>query len=152
MTYSNKITSMCFMALVLIMGYSLSGMSGMNLQDRMAYAGKSDIIVLDNQSNQKFTPQKETKNHFNIKSTVPGTIEPGKSYTIKGDPSNLEHTGIVHLYYTYGKNYTAEFTSEFSPPFNTPHECSHKSGSSEISIGCSKEKGNEIKFTIKDAN
>ena len=74
MRHSNKITSMFIMAIVLLVGYSLGGISGMNFQDRMAYAG-SDInveIVLDNtESNQEFTLQKVTKEHLDIISSVP---------------------------------------------------------------------------------
>ncbi|MGD1837464.1 MAG: hypothetical protein ACPKPY_05335 [Nitrososphaeraceae archaeon] len=117
MTYSNKITSMFIMALVLLVGYSLGGISGMNFQDRMTYAerdagitsdeGDADIILDNQQSSQKFTLQMYTKEHFNIHGSVPETIEPGQHLTVKGDTTNMIHDGIVHLYYTYGKNYTA---------------------------------------------
>ncbi|MGD1837876.1 MAG: hypothetical protein ACPKPY_07440, partial [Nitrososphaeraceae archaeon] len=65
MRHSNKITSMCILTLVLLVGYSLNGISGMNFQDRMAYATLVESKI-DNQSNQKFTLQKVTKEHFKL--------------------------------------------------------------------------------------
>ena len=56
--------------------------------------------------------------------------------------------GIMHLYYTYGKNYTAEFSSWFDP-LGFADKCSDEAGSSEISISCHKSpSGNihQIKF------
>ncbi|MGD1834304.1 MAG: hypothetical protein ACPKQO_01100 [Nitrososphaeraceae archaeon] len=152
MRYSNKITSMCIMSLVLIIGYSLNGISGMNFQDRMAYSQeRHSYIELNNESNQKFTLQKETKEHFKLDNSVPKTIEPGKDYTIEGQTTNLIHDGIIHLYYTYGKNYTAEFSSYFIPN-DVADNCKHEAGSSEISISCSQEGGDVNKFEIKNTN
>ncbi|MGD1837232.1 MAG: hypothetical protein ACPKPY_04145 [Nitrososphaeraceae archaeon] len=154
MTSSNKITSMCIMSLVLLVGYSLGGISGMNFQDRMAYATSSLLyVILDNQSNQKFTLQKVTKEHYDTTSSIPKTLEPGKHYTITGVSTTPVHDAITHLYYTYGEKYTAEFSAWFEPvPINKAIKCSHEGGSSEISISCSKPHENKIQFTIKNAN
>ncbi|MGD1838138.1 MAG: hypothetical protein ACPKPY_08790 [Nitrososphaeraceae archaeon] len=152
MRHSNKITSICVMALLSIMAYSLTDLSDMNFQDRMAYAGivSDSEIILDNQSTQKFTLQKYTKEHFNIAvdTTVPKTIEPGTQGTVSGFTTNAIHQGIVHLYYNYGKNYTAEFSSYFNPD-DFADKCTDKTGSSDISISCS-HSTHSIKFTIKD--
>ncbi|MDX1372107.1 MAG: hypothetical protein R3321_06535 [Nitrososphaeraceae archaeon] len=137
------------MVIVSIIGYSLDAISDMNFDDRMAYATSIQIILDNEQSNHEFTFQKITKENFDVMTTIPETIETGKEYTIGGEATNPIQDGIVHLYYTYGKNYTAQFISYFDP-FGDPVKCSQEAGSSEISITCYED--SSIQFEIKDTN
>lgn len=150
MTYSIKITSICIMVLVSIIGYPLNGISDMNFHDRIAYATSIQIILNNEQSNHEFSLQKITKENFDVMNTIPETIETGKEYTIEGESNNPIQDGSVHLYYTYGKNYTAQFSSYFDP-FGDPVKCSQEAGSSAISITCNEEESS-IQYEIKDTN
>lgn len=149
MTYSNKVTSICTIVIVSIIGYSMDTISDMNFHHTMAYATSIQIILDNEQSNHEFTLQKITKENFDVMNTIPETIEIEKEYTIEGEATNPIQDGIVHLYYTYGKNYTAQFISYFDP-FGDPAKCSQETGSSEISITCYEE--SSIQFEIKDTN
>lgn len=150
MIYTNKVIAVCFVFLLLIMTYSLNGILGMNVHDIMAYATGIQIIVDNEQSNQEFKLQKVTKENFDVMNTIPETIETGKEYTIEGETTNPFQDGIVHLYYTYGKNYTAEFSSYFDP-LGDPDKCSNEAGSSEISITCH-EDNFSIQFDIANTS
>lgn len=150
MIYTNKVISVSFVFLVLIMAYSLNGILGMNVHHRMAYATGLQIILDNEQSNEEFTLKKVTKENFDVMNTIPETIETGKEYTIEGETTNPFQDGIVNLYYTYGKNYTAEFSSYFDP-LGDPDKCSNEAGSSEIIITCYEEDFS-IQFDITNSS
>jgi len=78
MTYSNKVTSICTIVIVSIIGYSLATISDMNFHHTMAYATSIQIILDNKQSNHEFTLQKITKENFDVMNTIPETIEIGK--------------------------------------------------------------------------
>ena len=67
---------------------------------------------------------------------------------MRGQPANPFHDAIIHLYYSYGKNSTAEFSAYFDPLY-IAIKCSDKAGSLEIFITCSKH-DNQNKFEIEN--
>lgn len=150
---SKSFTLIGIFTLTLMTSYSLSSISNVNFPDMRGYATiiSPSYIEIDNQSNQTFTYEKDTTDHFNIDSNnpIPKKLEPGKQYKFDGFTDDPLVDGILHVYYNYGKDNTAQFGSYFLD--DDAKKCNYTEGSSEISISCDNKAEHIIAFQITNA-